>query len=122
MPPLILVVDDDRAARAGLVELLQAAGYTVTGAGTFEEATKILATSTPDLLVADVRLAAFNGLHLLHRSRRTHPRMASIVISGYPDPAIEHDAQEAGASAFLIKPLDPQAFLARVAEVLASRP
>jgi DNA-binding NtrC family response regulator len=122
MPLTILVVDDDRAARAGLLELLESAGFAVAGAGSFEEATKALATMTPDLLVADVRLAAFNGLHLLHRSRSTHPRMASIVISGYPDPGIEHEAKQAGAAAFLLKPLDPPAFLAKVNEVLAGCP
>jgi len=122
MPPLILVVDDDSAARTGLMALLKSAGYAVTGAASFEKATKALASSTPDLLVADVRLAAFNGLHLLHRSRETHPQMASIVISGYPDPAIEREAQQAGAAAFLLKPLDPRAFLAKVSEVLANRP
>ena len=121
MPQLILVVDDDPAARTGLAELLKSAGYAVKGAGSFEEATKVLESSTPDLLVADVRLAAFNGLHLLHRSRQSHPHMASIVISGYPDPAIEHEAQKAGAAAFLLKPLDPPAFLAKVSDVLASR-
>ncbi len=120
MPPLILVVDDDQVARTGLVALLESAGFAAAGAGSFEEATQALATTTPDLLVADVRLAAFNGLHLLHRSRRTHPRMASIVISGYPDPGIEHDARQAGAAAFLLKPLDPPAFIAKVTEVLAS--
>ena len=122
MPLLILVVDDDQVACTGLVALLESAGFAATGAGSFEEATKALATTTPDLLVADVRLAAFNGLHLLHRSRGTHPRMASIVISGYPDEGIEHDARQAGAAAFLLKPLDPPAFLAKVTEVLASRP
>jgi DNA-binding NtrC family response regulator len=116
----VLVVDDDEAARTGLVELLKAAGYEASGAGGFEEATRALDATAPDILVADVRLAAFNGLHLLHRCRMTHPRLRSIVISGFRDKAIEREATLAGAVAFLLKPLVTAEFLELVARTLES--
>jgi len=122
MGPSILVVDDDPAALGGLVELLRSAGYDAVGAASFDEAIQALASMTPDVLIADVRLAEYNGLHLLHRSRASHPRMASIVISGHPDIAIEREAALAGAVAFVLKPLVLPDFLAMVARVAGQRP
>jgi len=121
MGPSILVVDDDAAALSGLVELLRSEGYDAVGAGSFEAAVQALASMKPDVLIADVRLAEYNGLHLLHRSRASHPRMASIVISGYPDTAIEREATLAGASAFVLKPLIIPEFLATVARAVGQR-
>lgn len=118
MARTILVVDDDRAALAGLVELLKSAGYQATGCRGFEQAVQALATAQPDLLIVDVRLGEYNGLHLIHRSRQSHPQMASIVISAHPDPIIEREATQAGASAFLLKPLNLARFLTTVASVL----
>ncbi len=122
MASSILVVDDDPAALSGLVELLRSAGYLATGCRQFEEAVHAMATAQPDLLVVDVRLGEYNGLHLIHRSRRSHPRMASIVISAHLDPIIEREATHAGAAAFLLKPLDLGKFLATVAAALGQRP
>ncbi len=121
MPSSILVVDDDQAALAGLVELLKTAGYEATGCRQFEQAVKTLASTQPDLLIVDVRLGEFNGLHLIVRSRQSHPRMASIVISAHADPIIEREAANAGASAFLLKPLNLGQFLTTVASVLGKR-
>ncbi len=121
MAASILVVDDDQAALTGLVELLKSAGYEATGCRQFEQAVKTLAAEQPDLLVVDVRLGEYNGLHLIVRSRQSHPRMASIVISAHADPIIEREATGAGASAFLLKPLNLGKFLTTVAAVLQKR-
>jgi DNA-binding NtrC family response regulator len=120
MPHTILVVDDDAAALSGLVELLNGAGYRTVGAGSFQEATHVLSTIQPDLLIADVRLVAFNGLQLVLRSRVTHPKMASIVISGFPDTFLENEAKLAGAAAYLVKPLNPSALLDKIEETLGT--
>src|ERR1700704_3697604 len=85
----ILIVDDDEATRAGLKLLLEGAGYKVTVAGTFAEGRLALSASTPDLLIADVRLGAFNGLHLVTTNPRSIP---TIIVTGYPDPVLKANA------------------------------
>ena len=52
MAPSILIVDDDRATRQGLAELLEGAGYRVSTLGSFEEAVRALRLTPPDLLIA----------------------------------------------------------------------
>jgi len=111
----ILLVDDDAATRAGLLELLTAAGYDARAAATFEEGMRALRVDAPDLLIADVRLGAFNGLQLLVSSPRTVP---AIVITGFADPVLESDARQHGAD-YVLKPVTPSVLLDMVRRRLA---
>ena len=81
LPYRILVLDDDEAALSGIVELLRDAGHHATGAATYDAAKRLLAVSPFDLLVSDVRVRSFNGLHLVMQSRSDHPDMAVIIIT-----------------------------------------
>ena len=65
MSARVLIVEDDPATRNGLTELVANAGYETRALATFEEGLRALRTDTPDLLIADVRLGAYNGLQLL---------------------------------------------------------
>lgn len=106
----ILVVDDDAAAREGLVTLLSEAGYTAMGAGTLKAAMETLERESPDLLITDVRLQGYNGLQLLAMAPRAIP---AIVVTGYPDRMLETDAQKMGAE-YLVKPVSPATLLSVV--------
>jgi DNA-binding response OmpR family regulator len=117
MAPTILIVDDDRATRQGLAELLDGAGYRTSTLGSFEEAVRSLRTAPPDLLIADVRLGPFNGLQLVISSPRPIP---SIIITGFADPVLESDARRRGAD-YILKPVDPGALLSLVEQKLAAR-
>jgi CheY-like chemotaxis protein len=117
MATTILIVDDDRSTRVGLAELLEGAGYRTSTLGSFEEAARVLRTSPPDLLIADVRLGPFNGLQLVISSPKPIP---SIIITGFADPVLESDARRRGAD-YILKPVDPPALLRLVAQKLASR-
>ncbi|HEY2907179.1 MAG TPA: response regulator, partial [Vicinamibacterales bacterium] len=102
MPKKVLVVEDDRSARTGLLQLLAGEGYVALGASSFEEGRQLLRAERPDLLIADVRLGEFNGLQLII-GQEAPPR--TIVVTGYADPVLEADARRAGAY-YLLKPLD----------------
>lgn len=114
----ILVVDDDEEWLRAAVQLFTTAGYTARGAASFPEARLALDAFQPDLLVTDVRLKEYNGLYLLARLRPGHPRIASLVVSGYVDPVLAADARRLGAHDFLVKPIDPARLLAEAAEAL----
>jgi len=114
----ILIVDDDRATRVGLASLLQRAGYTTVVAGTFQEAVRALNEEAPDLLITDVRLGEYNGLQLIATGAWPIP---AIVMTGFPDRALEEEARRHGA-AHIVKPISPSGFLALVEEKLATLP
>ena len=119
MPSKVLIVDDDKTTREGLAEFLEEAGYAAVAVGTFEDATRLLRTSPPDLLIADVRLGPFNGLQLVISSPQPIP---AIIITGFADPVLESDARRRGAD-YVLKPVSPSRLLDLVAQKLsAARP
>src|SRR5918999_6068918 len=118
LPFRILVLDDDEHAMAGIVELLRDADYHVTAAATYDAAKRLLAVGSYDLLVTDVRLRGFNGLHLVMQSRLDYPEMGVMIITGYDDPMLELEAGRYQAKLFK-KPIKPTEFLGEVSRYLA---
>ncbi len=117
LPFRILVLDDDESTLGGMVELLREADYRVTPAATYDAAARMLSLSTYDLLICDIRLRGFNGLHLIRRSYSEHPDMALMIITGYEEPMMEVEAGRYGAE-FVRKPIRPAEFLGAVARGL----
>src|SRR5262245_58440556 len=92
LPYGVLVLDDNEHALTGIVELLREEGHNVTGATTYDAAKGLLAVSSFDLLITDVRLRSFNGLHLVMQTRADHPETGVIIITGYDDPLLDLEA------------------------------
>ena len=82
-------------------------GYDVQFANGFDAAVRMLERMGPDLLVSEVRLGSYNALHLVIRSRRTHPKMRSILVDRSHDPVTEIDAIREGA-VYLVRPTADQ--------------
>ena len=118
LPYRVLVLEDDEHALSGIVELIRSAGHDVTGAASYETAKQLLAASGYDLLVSDVRLRSFNGLHLVMQTRADHPDTAVIIITGYDDPLIDLEAHRYHAE-LVRKPIKPSHFLGLVNEMLS---
>ena len=118
LPYRVLVLEDDENALSGIVELIRDAGHHVTGASTYDAAKRLLAVSPFDLLVCDVRLRSFNGLHLVMQTRADHPEIGVIIITGYDDPMIDMEAHRYHAE-LVRKPIRPAEFLRTVNEALA---
>lgn len=118
LPYRVLVIDDDEHALAGMVELVHSAGHEATAASTYGAAKDLLAETQFDLLVSDVRLRSFNGLHLVMQSRVDHPDMAVMIITGYDDPLIDLEAHRYHAE-LLRKPIKAAEFVSVVNELLS---
>lgn len=102
----LLVLDDDEHALDGMVELLREAGYQVTPAIAYDRAKRLLLEASFDMLITDVRLRSFNGLHLVMQCRREHPDMALMIMTGYDEPLMELEASRYNAE-FVRKPIRP---------------
>jgi DNA-binding response OmpR family regulator len=118
LPYRILVLDDDENALSGIVELLCGAEYAAVGVTTFDEAKALLTDDTFDLLITDVRLRGFNGLHLVRQIHAERPEMGAMIMTGYDATLMELEAGRYGAT-FVRKPIQPTQFLAAVAKLVA---
>jgi DNA-binding response OmpR family regulator len=120
MPHTVLLVDPDSTARADTGQVLSVAGYLVTMVSSFEEAKQRLALAEPDLLIVDVRLGSYNGLHLVVRSHADFPKIVAIVTHVAHDHGVEADATALNA-AYLVKPLNAEKLLRVVRDLLDER-
>lgn len=118
----LLIVSTDPSVLAGRTSALTAAGYTISASAGFPDARQILAAGTsPDVLITDVRLGPYNGLHLVAIARVEHPRTLGIVV-GQADPVLEAEARGLAAR-YLISPLSGSDLVTAVADALmAPRP
>lgn len=113
----ILVVSNDRAGLANMLDILSGAGYPTIGASTFEEASRLLTEQSPDLVIADGRLGAFNGLHIILRARAKHAEVTGIVTTPVKDRGLEDDARSLNVWC-LVKPRTAAEWLEAVSKTI----
>jgi DNA-binding response OmpR family regulator len=98
----------------GLEEILASAGYRVIPVATLRAAIKAFREEKPDAGVADIRLGAYNGMHLLAVNTTGIP---IIVMTGFVDPVLERDVRQLGGT-YLLKPFAPSALLSLLERLL----
>src|SRR2546430_15091805 len=103
----VVLVDDDEMVRQGIQLLLEKDGITVTGqASNGYDALLIVAQVKPDIVLVDIDLPRLNGIEVAFRIRRTHPKIAVIMLSGHR----QHDevvrALKVGARGYVWKGSD----------------
>ena len=113
MSKRVLVVDDDPVLLQMVDRWLTLAGHHVTTFTHFEDARQFLSHTTPDILIADVRLGAFNGIHLALHLRDREAHMPIVVVSGFEDAVLRDEVARCGGT-FLLKPLTAPALLAHL--------
>jgi DNA-binding response OmpR family regulator len=118
MSPDILVVSADPHVLSDRVTALRRAGFSARASSSFPDARRMLEDGpAPEILVTDVRLGPYNGLHLVAVARVEFPRACSIVI-GANDHVLEVEATGLGAR-YLSGPVSSQALQATIAELMA---
>jgi CheY-like chemotaxis protein len=123
--PHVLVVDDDKDARALLRNALEGRGFRVSEAEDGTDALEALKTTEDafHLITLDLQMRQMHGLETLKRIRgavRT-AHIPVIVATGSDDSAIEMELFTAGADDYVVKPIDPPRFVLRVQAVLRRR-
>jgi len=106
----VLIVDDESTGRTILSKIIQQVEDDI-GVEAFDnplEALKWLDDNHPDLIITDYRMPEMNGIELT-RKIRERPGMQDIpimVITVVNEKSVRYDALEAGATAFLTRPID----------------
>jgi DNA-binding response OmpR family regulator len=96
--PVAIVVDADLAELRRTEQSLEQVGFVVMGAGSFAQAKALLVSITPEVVIADIKLEAFNGLHLAALCAVWRPATPFIATHNVYDPVLEADARRLNAS------------------------
>ena len=106
---LILLLDDDVGITEGLAAGLEREGRTLITCNDVESAELIVERMHPSHIVADIRLTGpfgYEGLDFIRYAKRHAPESRIILISGEAAEALQLEASERGAVAFLKKPFE----------------
>ncbi|HEU5324849.1 MAG TPA: response regulator transcription factor [Candidatus Limnocylindria bacterium] len=113
----ILIVDDEPKIVRLVVDYLAAAGFTVSTAGTGNEALMRVRTERPDLVVLDLGLPGLDGLDVTRAIRRSG-ELPIIMLTARDDETDRVLGLELGADDYVTKPFSPRELVARVRAVL----
>ncbi len=117
----VLVVDDDTASRYFLECLLRAHAYEVVSASNGQGALDKLNERVPDLIISDILMPVMDGFTLC-RQVRQDARFRSVrfvfYTATYTDSQDEQFGLSLGADLFLMKPVEPDALLAKIRALL----
>jgi FixJ family two-component response regulator len=116
----VFVIDDDRAVRASLRDVLQDDGYAVEA---FASCQRFLESYRPHdqrCLLVDAQLPGLSGTDLIQRLRGMGDPIPAIVVSGHADVPMVVRAMKSGAVDFVEKPVGREELLASVQRALDS--
>lgn len=116
----ILIVDDSEDTRLLLSAYLKANHYRTVFAADALQAISVAQRERPDAILLDLGLPGGNGLLVLQRlkSNTTLNRIPVIIVTATAPPVAEASTIEAGAVAFLQKPVDPDKLMAAVQQAV----
>ena len=103
----ILIIDDDRANREGLAEMIGSWGYDVRTAEGASSALRQLESDPPDAVVSDLVMPGMGGIEVLRKIRAEQLDIPTIILTGKGSVDGAVAALREGAFHFIQKPVEP---------------
>jgi DNA-binding NarL/FixJ family response regulator len=105
----VLIADDHRLIAEGIRKALEESGdFEVVGeANTGSQVLPLVRRTNPDLVILDLRMPGVDGLTNLEQIREQHPNVKVVVLSMSTDPSVIQAALKRGASAYVVKSVNP---------------
>jgi len=104
--PEILIVDDEKAIRKTLTEILSFEGYKIEEAADGEEGLKKFKDKSFDVVLCDIKMPRLDGIEFLQKAGEYNPDVPVIMISGHGNIETAVEAVKKGAFDYISKPPD----------------
>jgi putative two-component system response regulator len=102
----ILIVDDEETIRLALRKFLRSRGYEVDIAGSGDQALESLDSGSFSLMLCDVRMPGMTGVQVVPQARAKDQDLAIIMLTAVNDAATATEVLSAGATDYLMKPVE----------------
>src|SRR5882724_1734170 len=102
----ILIIDDEKAIRKTLSEILSYEGYKIDEAGDGEEGLKKFREKEYDVILCDIKMPKIDGIEFLEKAKELNSDMPIIMISGHGTIETAVEAVKKGAYDYISKPPD----------------
>jgi DNA-binding NtrC family response regulator len=114
----ILVIDDEKAIRRTLSEILVYEGYKIDEASDGQEGFQMMKAKTYDVVLCDIKMPKMDGMELLEKAKAEGVESPIIMISGHGNIETAVDAVKNGAYDYISKPPDLNRLLITVRNAL----
>jgi two-component system nitrogen regulation response regulator NtrX len=114
----ILVIDDERAIRNTLREILEYEKFIVDDASDGSEGVKLIEKNKYDLILSDIKMPKMDGMEVLDRIISITPDTPVVLISGHGNIDTAVEALKKGAYDYIAKPIDMNRLLVTVRNAL----
>ncbi|HEY0355846.1 MAG TPA: sigma-54 dependent transcriptional regulator [Flavisolibacter sp.] len=104
--PTILIIDDEKAIRKTLTEILSFEGYKIEEATDGEEGLRKFREKTYDVVLSDIKMPKIDGIEFLQKAVEINADVPIIMISGHGNIETAVEAVKKGAYDFIQKPPD----------------
>lgn len=118
--PKVTIVDDDRDTRELLSLALESEGFEVNAAANGLRLIASLQLKRPDIILMDVNMSWIDGFELCKAVKKNEQfrDIPVVFISGRGEPEDKRRGREAGAADYFVKPLDLDALMKRLRELV----
>ena len=116
----VVIVDDDRALRDRLQQILEGSGYEVSQAPSGLRLLSLLEVDRHDLILLDVAMSWIDGFELCRalKTNRAYKNIPVVFISGRSADDDIARGMACGAADYFVKPLDTPKLLGRLKELM----
>jgi FixJ family two-component response regulator len=118
--PCVAIVDDEEGIRKALSRLLRASGLEAESYANGQEFLDAAAEHRPDCVVLDLHMPGMSGLQVLRKLKAAGQRLSIVVITAHDEPETRERCIDAGACAYLRKPLEDRLLLNAISAAMRS--
>jgi len=118
--PSVAIVDDEEGIRKALSRLLRASGLEAESYANGQEFLDAAAEHRPDCVVLDLHMPGMSGLQVLRKLKAAGQRLSIVVITAHDEPETRERCIDAGACAYLRKPLEDRLLLNAISAAMRS--
>ncbi len=109
--PSVAIVDDEEGIRKALRRLLRASGLDAESYANGQEFLAAALERRPDCVVLDLHMPGMSGLQVLRKLKSLGQRLSIVIITAHDEPETRDECIDAGACAYLRKPLEDRLLL-----------
>ena len=120
----LLIVDDERVPREGMVTLVPWKDYgiqVIATAADGQDALQKIEEEAPDIVLTDIKMPRMDGIALVKTLHEQRPEIDSLIISGYDEFEYAQKAINYGVKGYILKPIDPVELLHAVLQTAEQR-
>ena len=120
--PVVLIVDDEEGARSTILNFLKERyDCEFAEAKDGEEAVEFVKCHPCDVMILDIKMPKKSGITVIKESKEINPEIGILVISAWASDDVSQEAVEAGATDYLVKPVDLKVVSMKLSDLLLKK-